>query len=427
MEIFNGFDFNIFNESIEDEFPRVKPAEITVLWDQVLGKGGFCSVHEVSAVNCHLTDDEVSSEDQSNNAFGFQNKKYMNEHYKRDGHTRYAIKKLSNSNYEQGDEHFVHGIIDLALETRLLAVLRHKHIIKMRAIADVPDASSPDYFIMMDRLSETLSSRIVQTWKKENNKLFAKKKKKIEHLVIRIGVALDICSALEFLHHKNIVYRDLKPENVGFDIRDDLKVFDFGLCSELQRKDLVIGSDPATYKLTRECGTFRYMAPEVEMGLPYNQTADVYSFAILVSYICNLELPFSSFNNFQIRNNVHKGKKVRPKINKLYPDRLKKTIRLMWDADLSKRPSMTQVRSALNESWLHLIDDHFGGATNGGILDISNRTELSLRDDTDKLETLKPNTPYTEQTLRTMESRPRSGTSTASCDEQMPPVQTVRV
>ena len=26
MEIFNGFDFNIFNESIEDEFPRVKPA-----------------------------------------------------------------------------------------------------------------------------------------------------------------------------------------------------------------------------------------------------------------------------------------------------------------------------------------------------------------------------------------------------------------
>ena len=99
----------------------------------------------------------------------------------------------------------------------------------------------------------------------------------------------------------------------------------------------------------------------------------------------------------------------------------------MWDADLSKRPSMTQVRSALNESWLHPIDDHFGGATNGGILDISNRTELSLRDDTDKLETLKPNTPYTEQTLRTMESIPRSGTSTASCDEQMPHVQTVRV
>lgn len=99
----------------------------------------------------------------------------------------------------------------------------------------------------------------------------------------------------------------------------------------------------------------------------------------------------------------------------------------MWDADLSKRPSMMQVRIALNESWLDLIDDHIGGATNGGILDISNRTELSLRDDADKLETLKSNTPYTEQTLRTMESRSRSGSSTASCDEQMPPVQTVRV
>ena len=89
-----------------------------------------------------------------------------------------------------------------------------------------------------------------------------------------------------------------KPENIGFDIRDDLKVFDFGLCSELRRKDLVIGSDPATYKLTEECGTFRYMAPEVEMGLPYNQTADVYSFAILVSYVSsnkNSKIPVSSF------------------------------------------------------------------------------------------------------------------------------------
>jgi len=56
--------------------------------------------------------------------------------------------------------------------------------------------------------------------------------------------------ALEFLHSKNIVYRDLKPENLIIGIDGYLKLVDFGFAKELTK--------PRTYTL---CGTPEYMSP----------------------------------------------------------------------------------------------------------------------------------------------------------------------
>lgn len=72
-------------------------------------------------------------------------------------------------------------------------------------------------------------------------------------------------------------------------MRDDVKIFDFGLSTEMQPADKVPGSNPVTYNLTGETGSFRYMAPEVAMCQPYNQRADVYGFGVLLSYV-SLEL-----------------------------------------------------------------------------------------------------------------------------------------
>lgn len=59
-----------------------------------------------------------------------------------------------------------------------------------------------------------------------------------------------------------------KPENVGFNIRDDIVLFDFGLAREIDDKDKV--SD-GTWKLTGETGSLRYMAPEVSADKPYGK------------------------------------------------------------------------------------------------------------------------------------------------------------
>lgn len=75
----------------------------------------------------------------------------------------------------------------------------------------------------------------------------------------------------------SVIYRDLKPSNIGFDVRDDAKLFDFGLAIEFQPEAVENGN----YKLTGMTGTMRYMAPEVALSHSYTEKADVFSFGIM--------------------------------------------------------------------------------------------------------------------------------------------------
>lgn len=115
---------------------------------------------------------------------------------------------MTDGSYDKGDPHFfVSSIVDLAMEVHFLAVLRHSHIIKMRAVTDVP-RTSEEFFIIMDRLPDTLDRRI-DVWKKKSKRSMMKKEIKEEMLYDRLSVAYDICSALAFLHRNDIIYRDL--------------------------------------------------------------------------------------------------------------------------------------------------------------------------------------------------------------------------
>ena len=111
------------------------------------------------------------------------------------------------------------------------------------------------YFLIIDRLNETLDTRI-KRWKKEKRKALSKNGKKKKETVVtkglkslatkrlsaedisrqesmanyngeisedQVDVGLQISSALMYLHGKNIMFRDLKPQNVGFDVRGDGK------------------------------------------------------------------------------------------------------------------------------------------------------------------------------------------------------------
>lgn len=318
-----------------------------------LGRGGFSNVFEVERFI--PTEDGLSERHTQNTEDGGALQRaarvFLTEHARREDtdEARYAVKFLRKEVMSDGRRYRI-GAADLAVEAKFLSSIEHPNIIKMRGItADGVRAFATGleggYFIIMDRLYDTLETRI-GNWKVESKKvkgLFKGVlkdrggKKRMEMMASRLNVAFDICGALKYLHSKDIIYRDLKPENVGFDIRGDVKIFDFGLAKELQPHTQY---DDGTYKLSGNTGSLRYMAPEVARSSPYNLTADVYSFGTMLWEMISLSKPYDGFNRYMHSEMVVHGG-VRPSIPASWPADLRTLISMSWSDDLRDRPAMS--------------------------------------------------------------------------------------
>ncbi len=183
---------------------RFHPTEIA--FGQVLGKGGFCTVSTLAKVTLEDTENRKSQQSQIEEHDFFavtQDRNFIHSNFLREGKHRYALKKLTPGLLKKQDpQHFVCGVIDLAMEVKFLSVLRHPHIIKMRAIANV-NSCSENFFVVLDRLNLTLGEQI-KIWKKEvpNGFLPSARQKREDLWHDRLVVGHDICSAFSYLHEK---------------------------------------------------------------------------------------------------------------------------------------------------------------------------------------------------------------------------------
>jgi serine/threonine protein kinase/WD40 repeat protein len=101
-----------------------------------------------------------------------------------------------------------------------------------------------------------------------------------------------IATALDFIHNKGYVHRDVKPDNILFDHNGHAYLSDFGIANLVAecRKQLPSADIGAGLAL----GTAPYMAPEMILGRPHDGRADQYSLAVSLYELLSGSLPFSA-------------------------------------------------------------------------------------------------------------------------------------
>lgn len=261
---------------------------------------------------------------------------------------QYVIKHLRRD-LMADRKRFIHAAGDLVMEAMYLSKFNHPNIIKLRGCA-VGGSSAygsgkhDGFFLILDRLNATLSQRI-EEWKqkggvREQQMIYSNRLVDFQE---KLEIAHQIASALAYLHGKDFVYRDLKPDNVGLlnvgpGKKPVVQLFDFGLCREIPE------AAPPEDKVFRMSGvgTRRYMSPEVYLGQNYNVKADVYSWAIVLHSMITLQRPFEMYDA-----PLHKllvcQEGIRPTIYQQWPRPIQELLSRGWAVQPNDRLSMTEV------------------------------------------------------------------------------------
>jgi serine/threonine protein kinase len=355
------------------KYPTFASTEVKL--GPMLGQGGFGIVFEVSsfefeesaaATNASVESPDIARaqnsaldacealEDEPHYDVG-DARQLMKDRARRNGDARYAIKRVKET---MKGVTKVQAMIDLAVEATYLSALSHPNIVKMRATSDSKMVSR-SFFIVMDRLYDTLAVRL-KAWKATHTKYrggFFGRGANLEELhsllVERLTVAYDLASAYRYLHDNKIVYRDIRKENIGFDVRGDVKIFDFGLSKSLsprlkcKNKD---GKEVYGYHLTPCTGSIPFMAPEIVQRLPYDTKCDVFSFGILLWEMLALKPAFGGgLSPHEYRQRVV-FLSERPSIRRDWPESIKTLLRTAWDESPQNRPTMTNVAATIRSS-----------------------------------------------------------------------------
>jgi serine/threonine-protein kinase len=141
-------------------------------------------------------------------------------------------------------------------EARMAGNIEHENIIR---IHDYGEEQGRPYIVMEFLVGEDLRHAI--------------RNGHTGDLTSRLRIARDVARALEYVHSKKIVHRDIKPDNVHIDASGKVKLMDFGIARA------------EGLSLTRAgfaLGTPYYMAPELVLGQMATDQVDIYAFGILL-------------------------------------------------------------------------------------------------------------------------------------------------
>jgi alpha-tubulin suppressor-like RCC1 family protein len=153
-------------------------------------------------------------------------------------------------------------------------------------------------------------------------------------------LALEIAYGMNYLHSYKppILHRDLKSMNVLLNKYWQVKIADFGNTKFLQ------------IHMTKQKGTFQWMAPEVILHPNYTEKADVFSFGIIMSELMSRQPPYFGVDKKIVAKQVSQNPSYRPAIPKTCPKDWADLMKRCWDHLPNKRPTFNEIIESLQKA-----------------------------------------------------------------------------
>jgi len=153
--------------------------------------------------------------------------------------------------------------------------------------------------------------------------------------------AAEVILAVQYLHENlNVIYRDLKPENVLLDVNGHIKLTDFGLSKEGEK----------TYSF---CGTPEYLAPEILAGKGHGKEVDWWTLGCLMYEMACGYPPFSDKVKTKMYNNIAQNKYTMPMF---LSEGLRDLIQKLLVKDPTKRLGANGAQEIMNHEFFKKID-----------------------------------------------------------------------
>ncbi|KAK7102610.1 serine/threonine-protein kinase Nek4-like [Littorina saxatilis] len=203
-------------------------------------------------------------------------------------------------------------------EAKLLEKLKHPNIVSYKQSFETPEGML--YIAMQYCEGGDLYTRL-----KEQKGTLLEERQVVEWFV-------QIAMALQYMHERNILHRDLKTQNIFLTKSKIIKLGDLGIARVLEG-----ASDMATTLI----GTPYYMSPELFSNKPYNHKSDVWALGCCVYEMTTLKHAFNAKDMNSLVYKILKGKL--PPMPRQYGQDLLSLMRSMLHQDPEKRPSVNRV------------------------------------------------------------------------------------